>query len=254
MAAPDQPGERRHRVRSRLRRVAVVLAVVVACFGLASARLFVWPATGMPAHVDAIVVLGGQGDRLGKGLALARQGRTPVLVVSRGLPAPVPASVCAPRSQSFTVICFQPEPGTTQGEAEFVGHLAKQYGWHSVALVTTPDQDTRARIRFGRCFAGHLYVVTAPLPASSWPYEIVYQWGALFKALTLQRGCLSPTLVVGAALVLIVRTLLPLLPAHDAPLVAQHEIPRTMVDVRGEVIILIERYMVADHGPLIRAP
>jgi uncharacterized SAM-binding protein YcdF (DUF218 family) len=58
--------------------------------------------------------------------------------------------VCAPRDKTPTVICLQPEPGTTQGEAEFVGRLAKKDGWHSVALVTTPDQDTRARIRFGR--------------------------------------------------------------------------------------------------------
>lgn len=90
---------------------------------------------------------------------------------------------------AYRVICFQPYPGTTQGEAQFVGRLAKQYHWHSVALVTTPDQDTRARIRFGRCFAGHIYVVTAPLPASEWIYEIAYQWAASFKAVVLQRSC-----------------------------------------------------------------
>ena len=92
-------------------------------------------------------------------------------------------------AQPFKVICFQPDPGTTQGEAEFVGRLAKQYGWRSVALVTTPDQDARAGIRVGRCFAGHIYVVTTPLPASKWPYEIAYQWAALFKAVVLQRSC-----------------------------------------------------------------
>ncbi len=90
---------------------------------------------------------------------------------------------------AYRVICFQPYPGTTQGEAQFVGRLAKQYHWHSVALVTTPDQDTRARIRFGRCVADGVYVVTTPLAASQWPYAIAYQWGALFKALVLQRSC-----------------------------------------------------------------
>ena len=143
----------------------------------------------MPAHVDAIVVLGGPGDRLGKGLELAHQGRAPVLVVSEGLPVSIPSSVCGPHGQALKVICFQPEPGTTQGEAEFVGRLAKQYRWRSVVLVTTPDQDTRARIRFGRCFAGHIYVVTTPLPASQWAYQIAYQWAASFKAVALQRSC-----------------------------------------------------------------
>jgi hypothetical protein len=32
-------------------------------------------------------------------------------------------------------------------------------------------------------------VVTAPLPAGDWPYQIAYEWGALFKALFLYRAC-----------------------------------------------------------------
>jgi len=27
------------------------------------------------------------------------------------------------------------------------------------------------------------------LPLGSWPYQIAYEWGALFKALVLYRGC-----------------------------------------------------------------
>ena len=141
----------------------------------------------MPARVDAIVVLGGPGDRLAKGLELAHQGRAPVLVISEGLP--VPPRLCRPQGQALKVICFQPEPGTTRGEAEFVGRLAKQYRWRSMVLVTTPDQDTRARIRFGRCFGDSIYVVTTPLPASQWIYHIAYQWAASFKAVVLQRSC-----------------------------------------------------------------
>jgi uncharacterized SAM-binding protein YcdF (DUF218 family) len=176
--------------RRRRRRLAAALVILLAGLCAASGRLFIWPAQGMPARVDAIVVLGGPGDRLAKGLELARQGRAPVLVVSEGLPQPtIPASVCGLHGPALTAICFQPEPGTTQGEAEFVGRLAKQYHWRSVVLVTTPDQDTRARIRFGRCFTGSLYVVTTPLPASEWIYQIAYQWAASFKALVLQRSC-----------------------------------------------------------------
>jgi hypothetical protein len=62
-------------------------------------------------------------------------------------------------------------------------------GWRSVVLVTTPDQDTRSRIRFGRCFAGRISVVTTTLPAYQWPYQIAYQWAATFRALVLQRSC-----------------------------------------------------------------
>jgi uncharacterized SAM-binding protein YcdF (DUF218 family) len=185
-AQADPPTSR----RKRLRKVAVVLAVVLAGFCVVSGRLFVWPARGMPTRVDAIVVLGGPGDRLGKGLELAQQGRAPVLVVSRGLPNDhILDRVCGQHDRAFRLICFLPQPGTTQGEAEFVSRLAQQNHWRSVALVTTPDQDTRARIRFGRCYDGSLSVVTTPLPAAEWPYAIAYQWAAIFKATVLQRGC-----------------------------------------------------------------
>ena len=173
--------------RRRWRRLAGAVIVLVVIFAAVTGRLFVWPAQGMPARVDAIVVLGGPGDRLGKGLELAARDRAPVLAISEGLE--VPPSLCRPRSQAPRVICFQPDPLTTQGEAEAAGRLARQYGWRSIVLVTTPDQDTRARIRFGRCFDGGLYVVTTALPASQWLYQLAYQWAATAKALVLQRSC-----------------------------------------------------------------
>ena len=169
--------------RRRRRRLVAALIVLVAVLGAATGRLFIWPAQGMPARVDAIVVLGGPGERLVKGLELADQHRAPVLAISKGLWFP-PSLCLTPK-----VICFQPEPVTTQGEAEFVGRLAKKYHWRSMVLVTTPDQDTRARLRVGRCFGGSVYVVTTSLPASQWIYQIPYQWAATFKALALQRNC-----------------------------------------------------------------
>jgi uncharacterized SAM-binding protein YcdF (DUF218 family) len=176
--------------RRRWRTAGAALVIVLAGLFAATGPLFIWPpGQGMPARVDAIVVLGGQGNRLGKGLELAHQRRAPVLVISRGLPRPVPDSVCRPRSQDVKVICFSPRPRTTQGEAEFVSRLARQYHWRSVVLVVTPDQVIRARIRFERCYAGHVYVVTTPLPVLEWPYQIAYQWAAMFKEEVLQRSC-----------------------------------------------------------------
>src|SRR5262249_54750444 len=98
---------------------------------------------------------------------------------------------CPPRIPDVKLVCFNPVPASTQGEAEFVGRLARRYHWRSVVLVTITSQDTRARLRIGRCFAGHVYVVASPPdPAqTNWAYQIVYQWGALLKALILQRSC-----------------------------------------------------------------
>ncbi len=188
---PAVPQANRRAVRRRRWRLAgAALIIVLAGFCAATGVLFIWPpGQGMPGRVDAIVVLGGQGDRLGKGLELAHQHRAPVLVVSQGLPHPVPGSVCSPQSQTFKVICFLPRPRTTQGEAEFVSHLARKYHWRSVVLVVTPDQVIRARIRFERCYVGKIYVVTTPLPVLEWPYQIAYQWAAMFKEEVLQRSC-----------------------------------------------------------------
>jgi hypothetical protein len=87
------------------------------------------------------------------------------------------------------VICFDPRPATTRGEAEFAGRLAARYHWHSIAVVAITPQDTVARLRVGRCFGGNLYVVNAPLPKWEWPYMVVYEWGSTLKALLVQRSC-----------------------------------------------------------------
>jgi hypothetical protein len=170
----------------RRRAFAAVVAVIVA-FGVVTARLLVWPAQGMPARASAIVMLAGPGDRLPVALQLAREHRATVLVVSRGWKGyggPCPSAVPGVR-----LICFEPDPPTTRGEAEVIGRLARQYGWSSVALVTIRSQDTRARMTVERCFSGSTYVVTAPISLGSWPYQIAYGWGALIKALFVYRSC-----------------------------------------------------------------
>jgi hypothetical protein len=163
--------------------------IVLAGFGVITARLFVWPPQGMPAHVNAIVMLDGPGDRVDTALKLARAHRAPMLVISRGSPYSSPGSVCAQKIPRVKMICFNPNPATTRGEAEFVGLLAKRYRWHSIVLVATIQQDTRARLRVGRCFGGQVYVIGVPLPLSEWPYAIAYEWGATIKALFLQISC-----------------------------------------------------------------
>ena len=48
--------------------------------------MFVWPDQGMPAYIDAIVMMNGPGDRLDTALQLGWEQRDPVLVISRGSP------------------------------------------------------------------------------------------------------------------------------------------------------------------------
>ena len=177
------------RRRQRRRQVIAALLVMLAVFGAATVRLFVAPPQGMPSRVDAIVMLNGPGDRLTTALKLAWAHRAPMIVISRGSRYWGHGSVCGPKIPGVRVICFDPDPATTRGEAEFPGRLARRYRWHSIVLVATTPQDTRARLRVGRCFSGRIYVINAPLPAFEWPYAIAYEWAATVKALVLQTSC-----------------------------------------------------------------
>lgn len=172
---------------SRGRRALAAAVALVVAFVLVSARLFVWPAQGMPPHVSAIVMLAGPGNRLAVALELAREHRAPVLVVSQGQHGY--GGPCPPSTPGVKLVCFDPDPGDTRGEAEFIGRLARQDRWSSVVLVTSRAQDTRGRIIVGRCYSGSIYVVTGSLPLGSWPHQIAYEWAALVKALVLHRNC-----------------------------------------------------------------
>jgi uncharacterized SAM-binding protein YcdF (DUF218 family) len=182
------PAGRRPSWRRRVgRRVLITLVILVIAAATATARLFVWPDQGMPPTVSAIVMLDVPGGRLNNALRLAAQHRAPFLLISLGMPG---GGYGCPRPvRRVTLICFNPSPATTQGEAEYVGKLARRYYWRSIAVVTTTPQDSRARLRMERCFAGPVYVVATPIALTSWPYQVAYEWGALAKALVVQRSC-----------------------------------------------------------------
>lgn len=185
--------EQRNRGHKRLRYALIVLAVLLVGFSAITARWFIWPPTGMPDRVDAIVLLNGPSDlnRLETALDLARERRASFLVISYSPEGPhwwTGGSVCAPKVSQAKVICFIPSPDTTRGEAEFVGRIAHQYHWQSIVLVATAPQDLVALLRTRSCFSGKVYIINASL-GSGWPSEVVHYWGAALQALFLQRGC-----------------------------------------------------------------
>jgi hypothetical protein len=177
--------------RRRRWHIVLVVAFVVVGFCVATALLLVVPQQGMPATVDAIVMLNGPGDRLDTALMLGWERRAPVLVISRGSAYFGHGSVCAPAMPGVKVICFDPKPSTTQGEAEFIGRLASRYHWRTVTLVTITPQITPGRIWLGRCLPRGtvVYAVAAPLHALAWPPMLLYEWGALINAEVFHRGC-----------------------------------------------------------------
>jgi hypothetical protein len=177
--------------RRRRWQILAVLGVLIVGFAAATARLLVWPQQGMPARVDAIVMLNGPGDRLDTALNLGWERRAPVLVISRGSQYWGHGSVCAPKMPDVKVICFDPSPPTTQGEAEFIGRLASRYHWKTVVMVTITPQITPGRIWLGRCLpeGTTVYAVAAPLRSLAWPPAVMYEWGSIINAEVFHRGC-----------------------------------------------------------------
>jgi uncharacterized SAM-binding protein YcdF (DUF218 family) len=176
-------------VPSTLRgRVVAVVIVLLVLFFTATVRLFVWSPTDQPTRVDAVVALGGDPGqrRAHEAIGLVRSGFAPVAVISLGGIRPVN---CPQPGRRVRVICFRANPLDTRGEAEYVAALARKRHWSQLIVVSERSQATRARVLFKRCTSAHLHMVPVSDPLSHLPYDVVYEWGALAKALVLQRSC-----------------------------------------------------------------
>jgi hypothetical protein len=194
------PGIRTRSVRARPTRgrrflLAALGTLLVLLLGWLGAcyQLVGHPRLDRPVRVDAILVLGppDADGRAEQAYALARAHYADTVVVSvgwqRGL---LTRSACREPNPYFKVICFVPEPGTTQGEAREIGKLAAAHHWNSVIVVTSTYHVSRARMIVSRCLPGQVLMVAAPgkPSVSDWAYQYLYQSGAFVKAM-LHRSC-----------------------------------------------------------------
>lgn len=99
---------------------------------------------------DAVVVHAGQADRVTHALDLMHAGAAPTLVFMYGERHPSRSSLCGQR-HPFVVLCPEPEPITTIGEAREVGRLVDEHGWRSVVTVTSDYHLRRATYLDGKC-------------------------------------------------------------------------------------------------------
>ena len=164
-----------------------MVSVAVVVFLVTTARMFVWPPSDRPTRADAVVALGGDpGQRRAKAaIQLARSGYAPVVVVSIG----GNGAHCPPRPTGVQVICFRPNPLNTRGEAEFVARLAAHRHWRRIIVVPERSQTTRARMLFKRCTDVQLEMVPVEDRTVWLPLNVLYEWGALMKALLLKPSC-----------------------------------------------------------------
>jgi uncharacterized SAM-binding protein YcdF (DUF218 family) len=175
------PGAR----RTRFLVSAAVAVLLVVALVVVNLELFVWPQSDSVGHADAVVVLGGgDGERLDRGLALMSEGVAPTLVAST-----VPSRMCN-ADLSFDVICFVPDPNTTRGEAEAIAKIADGHGWKRLVLVTSTYHVTRAEMLLDRCYPGTVEIAPATPNTGvlAWFSAIVHEWGGLAEA-AVERSC-----------------------------------------------------------------
>lgn len=168
----------------------------LALLGWSALRWTVWPVTVEPADVqpaDAVVMfVGGSGERFDTALELMAAGRAPVLVVPNG------RSVRRARDEGlctgdpgFEVLCPEPDPVTTRGEARAIGRVAAERGWDSVIAVTSSYHIARAELLLGRCFAGRIQAVgaEADLRPERWRRLVRHELVGHLAHRTVFRGC-----------------------------------------------------------------
>jgi uncharacterized SAM-binding protein YcdF (DUF218 family) len=99
-------------------------------------------------------------------------------------------AVSCPRpAPKVQLICFRADPLNTRGEAEYVAALAARRHWRRIIVVSERTQATRARMLFKRCTPVQLEMVPVADPRNHLPFDVVYEWGALLKALVVVRSC-----------------------------------------------------------------
>lgn len=174
-------------VRLRAFRWRIVLPLALALVVAISAAVFVFPSTGAVTHADAVVFFDdGTGVRLGTAIGLIRAGAADTLVISY---RPDRLQDCRSDLGATTVICFNPSPDNTRGEAQRIGAIARDHGWTSLIFVSDTPHLFRARILLERCFTGTLTAVKSSVTAIDWPIRVAYEWAATARTLTTSRSC-----------------------------------------------------------------
>lgn len=206
--APHPPRPRRRSVGPRRpwrRRVLITtLTIAIAsatAFWGGGYQLFYREHQDPLRHVDAVVVLGGDNDgREAYGMRLVEAGYADTLVVSNPYPFHKGSDqdrrtelrrLCRSSTSDIKVVCFEPEPATTEGEARFVSKIAESRGWTSVVVISWRYHIVRARYIFGQCYPGDVVMRSVPRSydrsAGDWTQVFAYQYAAFGKAIA--RGC-----------------------------------------------------------------
>ncbi|MFV0257037.1 MAG: YdcF family protein [Acidimicrobiales bacterium] len=125
-----------------------------------------------PPHPSGDAVIshaGGQGERLDVALGLMDRSAASTLVLLLGSTRSERAAALCGQSEPYEVVCVDPDPLTTRGEARTVADLARQREWRSLVVVTSDYHLRRAVLADRRCSGLEVVGVPAePTNRSRW--------------------------------------------------------------------------------------
>ncbi|WP_062527432.1 ElyC/SanA/YdcF family protein [Demequina rhizosphaerae] len=177
-------------------RIVLVMLAAMGVFGVVGTPLYVLPASDEPRAADAVYVIGPPTDariELAESMIVDDLAGTMVVSLSEDpderAEMPLATRACE-EARDYPVLCSQPAPFTTRGEARWLRDLVDDEGWESVAVVTVTPHLTRTRVIFERCWDGDLAYVDSGerLSPVLWAYQYLYQSAAFIKVAG-EDGC-----------------------------------------------------------------
>lgn len=180
---------RRRIVRSRGVFARIVVLSLILCLLIVGGVYFWQPpkpdlAAARPA--DSVVALAGGPNRLQSSLNLVGEGVAPTLIVSNPSPETddLAKSTCDGQGvpANVEVVCFDPSPATTEGEAVGVAGIARDLGLTDIIVVTNGSHSHRAGFIFRRCTDAHVRIYpVSGLRLESFFVQLAREIGGMVK-------------------------------------------------------------------------
>lgn len=172
-----------------MRALVTLLLVGAVVLAVASVPVLLMAPDDDVTSADAVVVLAGDESRLPVAVSLVRRGVAPVLLVSTDSSDEPRARLCEAGTTGYELVCREPVPYSTRGEARMTDSLARERGWDSVVVVTSRFHVRRTRMLFDRCLDADVAVYAAPNPSWSLLESVPLEWAKLARDGLTERGC-----------------------------------------------------------------
>lgn len=184
----DRTVSRTPRMRIRLLRL---VAITLAAWILLGVPLYVAPPTRTPEPADVLFVLGPPTERVEYAEKLMNMGIAHTIAISMPLNSDgnIENEYCDAK-RPYQIICFHPDPFTTQGEAKVLVQMAQAYGWRSANVLTAQFHVSRAKQIIGRCYDDTFRMIPyyEDMSLVRWAFQYAYQTAAFVKV-ALRKGC-----------------------------------------------------------------